>query len=362
MEKALVGPCAGRFHRACALILCAMSSSCAMIDAILPSPRLQVQKNIAQWQAAGGPAVVGCREDPFGRTFDLKTPAPSVSIAPQAYPSLRDFSSAAAAAQAPIQECVVISGSDDAAQIARAGWGSFGYVPLRSWRPADAYIEWQWTSEVAMTPMPGMEKFYKYSGPPTTYETSTFSERTTVPYGAWYLAYQRIPQSDEQAKRSGTGLYAMQGFRCAIHMRDFPAARRYWALALDRNPGSAAAYAQVALQSILQIYFNNVKNDSGRDYLTLPQDIRRAVWDAAGQRYSGRSMDQIEDAAQAGTLNKILSQADLRLPHLSLLYCPAFYPDFDPIPITNVGLWFRFPAYMLIPATQRAAGTAGREQ
>ena len=213
-----------------------------------------------------------------------------------------------------------------------------------------------------MTPMPGMEKFYKYSGPPTTYETSTFSERTTVPYGAWYLAYQRIPQDDEQARRQGTGLYAMQGFRCAIHMRDFPAARRYWALALSSNPGSSAVYGQIALQSLFQGYYHNDDNDSGPDYLSLPQDIRRAVWEATGQRYSARggfiTMTEAEEAARDGILDKILR---LHVPHLSVLYCPAFYPNFDPIPVTfRVDLRLSFPAYMLNSATQRAAGTAGR--
>jgi len=261
-------------------------------------------------------------------------------------------------AQTPIQECTVIGGSDDAAQIVGAGWGSLGYAPLHAWRPATVLVQWEWTSEVLLHPLPGQEGNF---GDNYTYETSTFPERTTVPYGAWYLAYQRIPQDDEQARRQGAGLYAMQGFRCAIHMRDFPAARRYWALALDSNPRSATAYAQLALQSLFQVYFLSAKNDSGPEYLNLPQDIRRTVWDATGQRYSRRSMDQIENAARAGTLNKILSQANLSLPPLPVLYCPAFYPDFDPIPVTrDYQLTLRIPVYMLNSATQRATGTAGK--
>jgi len=365
MKKALVGPCAGRFHCACALILCAMLASCTLLDAIDPYTRQkqQVQESISLWQTAGSPAVVGCR-DSFGDQFEAKLLALPGGIAPQAYTSLRDFLPAAAAAQMPIRECAVIGGSDDAAQIAKAGWGSLGYVPLHAWRPATAFIDWEYESEVVMTPMPGMEKFYKYSGPPTTYETSTFSERTTVPYGAWYLGYQRNPQDDEQARRQGSGLYAMQGFRCAIHLRDFPAARRYWALALSSNPGSTAAYAQLALQSLFQVYFLSVKNDSGQEYLNLPQDIRSDVWNAAGQRYSARggafSMVQAEKGARAGRLDKIFSTY---VPRFSVLYCPVFYPDFDPVSVTSdSGLWLSFPAYMLNSATQRAAGTAGREQ
>jgi len=359
MKKTLVGPCAGRFHRVGALILCAMLASCST-SAIR---RQQYQESITQWQAAGGPAVVSC-----SYPFELKTPAPSGSMAPQAYPSLRDFSSAATAAQTPIQWCAVVAGSDDATQIAKAGWGSLGYAPLHAWRPATAFIVWQWASEVVMTPMPGMEKFYKYSGPPTTYETSNEFEKTTVPYGAWYLAYQRNPQDDEQARRQGAGLYAMQGFRCAIHMRDFPAARRYWTLALSSSPGSAAAYGQIALQSFFQVLFRDFRsnkndNDGAPDYLNLPQDIRRAAWDAAGQRYAAEgggtvTMAQIEKAAQAGQLNPVIST---KIPTLSLLYCPVFYPDFDPIPIMfDTDLTLRIPGYLLRYATDRATGTAGK--
>ena len=360
MKKTLVGPCVGRFHRACALTLCVMLASCST-SAIR---RQQHQESISLWQAAGGPAVVSC-----SYPFELKAPAPSGSTVPQTYPSLRDFLPAATVAQAPIQECAVISGSDDAAQIAKASWGSLGYAPLHAWRPATAFIVWQWTSEVVMTPMPGMEKFYKYSGPPTTYETSNEFEKTSVAYGAWYLAYQRNPQGDEQTRRQGTGLYAMQGFRCAIRMRDFAAARRYWALALSSNPGSTAAYGLLALQSLFQGYFKIRNNDP--DYLNIPQDIRRATWEAAGQRYSGRSMVQIEEAAQAGGLDKILAQESLDLPRLSVLYCPVFYPDFDPIPpikpippaLMDLNEWdvrLRIPANMLNSATQRATGITGK--
>jgi len=353
MKKATSGLSSGGFCRTGALfVACVMLASCT--SAIRTEKR---QESISAWQAAGSPAVVSCRYP-----FEIKTPAPSGSMAPQAYTSLRDFSSAATAAQAPIQECVVIGGSDDATQIARAGWGSLGYAPLHVWRPVAATVRWEYESEVVMTPMPGMEKFYKYSGPPTTYETWTYPERISAAYGAWYLGYQRIPQDDEQARRQGTGLYAMQGFRCAIHMRDFPAARRYWTLAIDSNPGSTAAYAQLALQSLLQIYFNYFQNDSGPDYLNIPQDIRHAVWEAAGQRYSGKggafTMARAEEAAQAGTLDKIFSTY---VPRLSVLYCPMFYPDFDPIPVTSdSGLRLDIPAYMLNSATQRATGTTGK--
>jgi len=357
MEKALVGPCAGRVHRACALILCAMLASCT--SAIREQKR---QESIAQWQAAGSPTVVSC-----SYPFKIKTPASSGSMASQAYPSLRDFSSAAAAAQAPIWECAVIGGSNtepDATQIAKAGWVSAGYVPLHVLRPPTAYIDWEYGSEVVMTPMPGMEKFYKYSGPPTTYETWTYSERISVAYGAWYLAYQRIPQSDEQARRQGAGLYAMQGFRCAIHLRDFPAARRYWALAISSNPGSSAAYGQIALQSFFQVLFQSGKNDSAPDYLNIPHDIRRAVWEAAGQRYAAEgggtvTMAQAEEAARAGRLDPIIST---KIPTLSHLYCSAFYPDLDLLPIRDYSLVLSFPAYMLNSATQRAAGESGKEQ
>ena len=361
MKKATSGFPSGGFYRAGALfVVCAMLASCST-SAIR---RQQVHKNISQWQAAGSPVVVGCR-DPFENPFETKLMAPPGGIAPQAYPSLRDFSSAATVAQTPIQECTVIGGSDDAAQIVGAGWGSLGYAPLHAWRPATVLVQWEWTSEVLLHPLPGQEGNF---GDNYTYETSTFPERTTVPYGAWYLAYQRIPQDDEQARRQGAGLYAMQGFRCAIHMRDFPAARRYWALALDSNPGSAAAYGQIALQSFFQVLFQSAKNDSGPEYLNLPQDIRRAAWEAAGQRYSRRSgtftMERAEKAAQAGQLNKIILG---KTPTLSLLYCPVFYPDFNPIPpiIYDWDDWdirLRFPVYMLNSATQRAAGTVGKGQ
>jgi len=365
-KKTLVGPCAGRVHRACALILCAMLASCG----ISPYSRAkqQLQESIFLWQAAGSPVAVSCRY-PFG----IETPRSPGST--QAYPSLRDFLPVAVAAQAPIWECVVIAGSDDAAQIAGAGWGSLGYAPLHVWRPTTAFIDLDWGSEVVLTPMPGMEKFYKYSGPPTTYETQTESEKTSVAYGAWYLGYQRIPQGDEQARRQGTGLYAMQGFRCAIHMRDFLAARRYWALAISSNPGSAAAYGQIALQSFFQRDFERTGlNDSGSGYLNLPQDIREDIWNAAGQRYSaeGRifSMVQVEKDVQTGRLNETLRPY---VPKLSVLYCPVFYPGFDPIPpIISVSpipqtiyAWdfqLRIPADMLNSATQRAAGESGKEQ
>jgi len=351
MKKALVGPCTGRFHRACALILCVMLASCT--SAIREQKR---QENISLWKAAGSPAVVNC-----SYPFEINTPAPSGSMEPQAHTSMRDFLPAAAAAQAPIQECAVIGGSDNASQIAKAGWGSLGYTPLHVWRPATATVRWQYESTVLLHPPPGQRGNF---GDDYTYETWTYPERITAAYGAWYLGYQRNPQDNEQAKRQGAGLYAMQGFRCAIHMRDFPAARRYWALALSSNPGSITAYAQLALQSLFQVYFGNGKNDSGPSYLSLPQDIRDAVWDAASQRYFARdgsfTMARVEEAAQAGTLDKILSTY---VPHLSVLYCPAFYPNFDPIPVTrDYDLTLRFPAYMLNSATKRAAGESGKGQ
>jgi len=274
---------------------------------------------------------------------------------------MKEFSQAAAAVQAPIQECAAISGSDDAAQIARAGWGHLEYAPLHVWRPATASVYREYVVEfINDAPIgPGEEDYY--NNPTYRDETRREFKKISVPYGAWYLAYQRIPQDDEQARRQGTGLYAMQGFRCAIQMRDFPAARRYWALALRANPESTATYAQMALQSLFQVYFLSAKNDSGPEYLNLPQDIRSDVWNAVGQHYSGRSMEQIENAARAGTLSKIFSQADLILPPLSVLYCPAFYPDFDPIPITrDYDLTPRFPVYLLRYATERATGTAGK--
>jgi hypothetical protein len=257
---------------------------------------------------------------------------------------MRDFSKAVTAIQAPVWVCDVIGGSDTeptAAQIAAMNWykttqwkrstkpdaaliagmnrGNLGYIPLNDWRSAEARA----FSDV-------------YRG--SLYEPARFhSDKISAAYGAWYLAYQRIPQDNIQSTRRGTGLYAMQGFRCAIRMSDFPAARQYWTLALSTNPESKAkyVYAQFALQSFFQSLFLSIPKhvDSGVDYLAIPQDIRSAVWDAAKQSYSGSggkllSMKQVEDAAQQVRLSEIISR---RVPTLSTLYCPAFYPDFDPI-------------------------------
>jgi hypothetical protein len=123
-------------------------------------------------------------------------------------------------------------------------------------------------------------------------------------------------------------------------MQDFPSARKYWAQALSTNPESAAVYAQIGLQSFLQTLYKSLQQepkiniDSSVYYLNIPQDIRSAVWAAArGQSYrsysgEGISMKQVEDAAQIGALNKVLLD---NVPALSVLYCPAFYPNFDPI-------------------------------
>ena len=203
-----------------------------------------------------------------------------------------------------------------------------------------------------------------YANPSYSYtsETKNDYKDINVAYSAWYLAYQRIPQDNAQGRRKGASLYAMQGFRCAIQMRDFPAARRYWALALSANPESTAAYAQLALQILFQVYYKSGKNDSGPDYLNQPQDIRSAVWNAAGRPYSGKSgkllsMAQVENAAQAGTLDKILSK---QLSPLTFRYCPVFYPDFDPISIANAyDRSFYIRGYKLRYAAERAGREAG---
>jgi hypothetical protein len=306
---------------------------------------------------------------------------------------MRDFlPAAAAAAYAPIRECAVIGGSDtepDAAQIAGAGWGSLGYVPLHVWRPATAFIVlgFSYTWRLADPPPPGpqdssyYQNYYLNPSYSDISEIGRYSEKITAPYGAWYLAYQRIPQDDEPARRQGAGLYAMQGFRCAIQMRDFAAARRYWALALSSNPESTAAYGQIALQSFFQVLFRNFRSnqndsDGAPDYLGIPQDIRSAVWTATGQRYSAEgggslSMAQVEEAAQAGELNPIISK---KIPVLSLLYCPVFYPDFYPnfdstSIIDSFYLDLHIPFNELRYAIQRAqagtavkTGTAGKDK
>jgi len=355
------------------LIMCATLAGCFFFA----PDSYQQQKNISTWEAAGKPPVVSCRYP-----FEI-TPANSGNMEPQAYTSMRDFSQAAISAQAPIWECGVIGGSDakpdatpDAAQIARMNWGRLGYVLLHAWHPGAGYAYYYTGGGgyYAIDPPPagpGTSDDY-YANPSYSYqygEPSRYSDKIIAAYSAWYLAYQRIPQDDVQAKRQGVGLYAMQGFRCAIHMRDFPAARRYWALVLSTNPESTDTYAQLALQSFFQgLKSYIVESGRGPDYLNIPQDIRSAIWDAAWrQSYSGMdgrllSMAQIENAAQARTLDKILSGERIgRVPLLSVLYCPAFYPDFDPIPITvDYKLWIYVPSYELRHAAERATRDAGK--
>jgi hypothetical protein len=189
-------------------------------------------------------------------------------------------------------------------------------------------------------------------------------------YGGWYLAYQRIPKDNVQAVRQGAGLYAMQGFRCAIFMRDFDAARRYWALALGANPEFSAAYAQIALE----VFFHGLyafagarehitdANAGSTYYLSIPEDIRRTAWNAAKQSYSGGkgnlSMKQVEDAAQAGTIDEeIASYMPETLP-TSVMYCPVFYSDFNFTPFTSSKPYIYIP-YSLLKAVAEKANQAG---
>jgi hypothetical protein len=295
---------------------------------------------------------------------------------------VRDFTQVVTVAQAPIWECAVAGGSDtssetapDPAKIAKMDWGPLGYTLLYTWHPATitAYFDVavsgyrmdnRITQEMKYGRLPHWVQTYSDYN-----ETVRYPDNLKVAYSAWYLAYQRIPKDDIQATRKGTGVYAMQGFRCAIHMRDFPAARKYWALAINTNPESAAAYAQIALSSFFQSIFSGARQngaDSSTDYLNIPQDMRDAAWNFTKGTYAGEdgnflskylSMKQIEDAVQARDLNKLLRQ---RIPLLSIRYCPIFYPDFDTDPDHVSFLYsthkvnFSIPSPLLKAAAERA--------
>jgi len=371
MKKIFIGLYVSRFCRASALfVMCAMLPSC-FVDAVMFSfaPASYNQKYISMWADAGSPPVVRCKYP-----LESRTPAYPGKMEPQAYTSMRDFYEAAKAAQAPIWECGVIGGSvaepdaaPDAAQIARMNWGRLGYALLHTWHPGSGYAYYYtggmgyYVEDPQMGPTYLGDDFKTY-----TYhegEPIYHSKELSAAYGAWYLAYQLIPQDNAKARGEGVGLYAMQGFRCAIHMRDFPAARRYWELAMTEPTDH---YARLALQSLLQGARSTVDDErDGPNYLNIPQDIRRAAWDAAGHSYSGiegkvLSMAEVENAAQAGPLRRILyldrkTGYRSHVPLQSVMYCPVFYPDFDPIPFIhpfdrNVSV----PTSDLITAVERA--------
>jgi len=357
------------------LIMCVMLTACSVF-----SRSYRYQEDINTWKAAGKPPLVSCNYP-----FEIKTPALSQGMEPQAHSSMRSFAQAAAAMQAPVLECGVIGGSDDtpnavpdSSQIAKMDFRHFGgYVLLHIWHPGVgvAYYYMGGGHYVMNPPPPGSEDKDYYVNPSYSYvdDTARYADRISTAYGAWYLASQRMPPDNVQARREGAALYAMQGFRCAIRMRDFPAARKYWALAISTNPESTATYAQVALLSFLQRHY--LENKAEVDYLHLPQDIRSTVWDAAERSYSKLgsklfTMEQIEDAARAGTLDKLISSQNARknasVPSLSSLYCPAFYPDFDPIADPDYDPRFRilsYPLHSLRSAAERAkqAGETGKE-
>ena len=104
---------AGRFYRAGALlILCVMLTSCSPDSWLYANAPVSYREqkhleDISLWEAAGSPPVVSCKYP-----FEIETPAPSGNMGSQAYTSMREFSQAAAAAQAPIWQCDVIGGSD----------------------------------------------------------------------------------------------------------------------------------------------------------------------------------------------------------------------------------------------------------
>jgi hypothetical protein len=280
---------------------------------------------------------------------------------------MRDFSQAVIAAQAPISmECIVVSSDVEpsAAQIAELKWGASGYVPLGVLHPVMfvAYRD-SWTQVADDAPISyGKGSFGSYT---TSHDERLHDARKIPTYGTWYLIHELISPDNVQARREGAALYAIQRFRCAIHMRDFPAARRYWALALDSDPASVPAYAQLALQSL---FLGERVQIDGAAYLNIPQDIRNAVWSSAKQSYSpsdgkwdseaqsyshGKpqlSMDLIENAAQAGTLDTTLAGS---VPMLSVLYCPVFYPDFDPHP-SDYNPEFRIESFLLKNAADKA--------
>jgi hypothetical protein len=138
MKKISAESCVGRLCRAGVLLIGGIVlASCSTVSSVFLTPSYRLHEDISKWQAAGSPLVVSC-EFPL----KIKTPVSSGNMGAQAYSSIREFSKAAMAAQAPIWECGVIggnAGTPDAAQIAGMGWGSFGYAFLNVWRPAMAF-------------------------------------------------------------------------------------------------------------------------------------------------------------------------------------------------------------------------------
>jgi hypothetical protein len=341
------------------LVMCVALSACAALDSSGASQKRldrEVRANLAGWVDAGGVPVKVC-----SMPFEYSRPAMADDMAPQPYASIPDFSKSVSLVQAPIWECTLAGGIDaapTAEQIDQMDWQGFGYVPVRAWHPITVVAY----EKKTVTVNDYTSKFVpssNYDGSVTccweqertgSHEESVFSEHETQTYGTQYLAYPQIPKNNEQAMHMGARIYAIQGFRCAIYMRDFSAARQYWALFL--RTAKVAMEAQVALQSL---FLNEHLQIDGAAYLNIPQDIRSAVWDfdkyhdhiytpyevlfPVNLRFVSVSMEQVESAAQTGTLDKMLAGS---VPALSVLYCPAFYPDFNPVsPEDNPKIQFK---------------------
>jgi hypothetical protein len=350
MKKIPLERYAGRLCRTCALLtMCAMLTSCVGINLNINGvklsmhpldlqPKISVQESISIWRAAGSPPVVWC-DHPFMN----KNPGYSESMGTQAYTSMREFSQAVEAAQAPVVGCIAAGGNDtapDDAQIAGMYWGYLGYIPFSAWQHATVEVY----KETAHLTSGYVDNYvcqdnYNYDGSRACSWEKTFEanagyeikteDQSTPAFIRGYLVYPLISQEDEQVKRKGVGVYAMQGFSCAIRLHDFPAARRYWALALSANPKLTPDYAQNALQSFFQSLPQHI--EAAGEYLKIPEDIRIAVWNSASRKsYYGVggkrfSMAQIEKAARTETLFGLLVK---RVQTPSYLHCPAFYPDF----------------------------------
>jgi hypothetical protein len=260
-------------------------------------------------------------------------------------------------------------------QIAEMNWTGLGYTPLHGWHSGTVAVQ----DELKYT-VGSYETYEDNIGPgePRTMERYVESERmvsTTqrVPvYSRWYLAYLLIPQGDTKTTNRGVRKYAQQGFRCAIHMRDFPAARRHWALFARHSPSNTSpSPAPLNPRDVLLSLFLNdhLKIDSAA-YLSIPRDIRSDVWNSAKTYYSydknkwpslqKLTIEQVETAAQAGKLEETITYPDDMdqarfLPRDSVLYCPAFYPDFDPSTIPDYNPEFFMKASVLRKAAEKEA-------
>jgi hypothetical protein len=357
MKTIFTASYAGRLFLASVLL-----SMCSVLTACISSSQ-QRQKildreilvDIAGWQATGGPPVMKCSDNP-NRPFLFEILPPMSGIAPQAYTSMRGFAQAVAAARTPVWVCGVIGGSHiepDVAQIAGMNWVGLGYTPVHVWHPGTVVVDGSLAYTVThyevyedTPPVDSVHEWPKYNERSVDdYYTESSSQRASV-YGRWHLAYQLIPQKNTQTT-PGIGLYAMQGFRCAIHMHDFIAARRYWAL-LTRNI-VATSYTDAG-NLLPNLFLNEHLQIDSAAYLNIPQDIRDSVWEPILVGYSDYdknrkpsirsfSREQIERAAQAGKLEEILtplrSNSWPSSPVYSVLYCPAFYPDYNPATIPN---------------------------